>query len=436
MLDDAAARFDAGAFLKTVPSRAGVYRMVDRHHRVLYVGKARNLRRRLASWLRGGGRDEKGRALLSRTAAVEVTVTHTETEALLLENNLIKSTGRATTSSCGTTRAIRGSTSRSRPPFPASSFTADRGARRAGTSDPSRAPGRCVRPSRSSTSCSASANARTRSSAIAPDPASSTKIDRCSGPCVDSSSGAGYAEDVRHATMFLEGRSETMIEELVERMEAASRRLDFELAARYRDQISGLRRVQERQYVDGARGDIDVVAVCRGGRDRGRPDHGDPQRPEPREPQPPAAQSPGRDRGGHPRSLPRAVLPVRRSVHPPPYRARPSSGGARATRRGGLHAARAARSRSAWGSGGTGRIGWRWRGRTAEVALNQRLADQSTLDDRLAALAEALELPEPPARIECFDVSHTDGEATVASCVVFGPEGPVKSDYRRFNIAA
>ena len=90
MLDDAAARFDAGAFLRTVPSRAGVYRMVDRHRRVLYVGKARNLRRRLSSWLRGGSRDEKGRALLSRTSAVEVTVTRTETEALLLENNLIK----------------------------------------------------------------------------------------------------------------------------------------------------------------------------------------------------------------------------------------------------------------------------------------------------------------------------------------------------------
>ena len=90
MPGDAAARFDAGAFLRTVPNRAGVYRMVDDRQRVLYVGKARNLRRRLSSWLRGGARDAKGMALLSRTAAVEVTVTHTETEALLLENNLIK----------------------------------------------------------------------------------------------------------------------------------------------------------------------------------------------------------------------------------------------------------------------------------------------------------------------------------------------------------
>ena len=84
------ARFDAAPFLRTVPSRAGVYRMLDRRQRVLYVGKARNLRRRLSSWLRGGARDAKGMALLSHTAAVEVTVTHTETEALLLENNLIK----------------------------------------------------------------------------------------------------------------------------------------------------------------------------------------------------------------------------------------------------------------------------------------------------------------------------------------------------------
>ena len=224
-----------------------------------------------------------------------------------------------------------------------------------------------------------------------------------------------------------------MIEELVERMEAASRRLDFELAARYRDQISGLRRVQERQYVDGARGDIDVVAVCRG------EGVGVVQIMEIRN---------GRNLGSHsrlPRNLQGATeedileafltqyyLSADRFIPRRIVLDRPLEGleplVEEVSRRSGR--------KVSIGMGQRGnRAHWVEMAReNAEVALNQRLADQSTLDDRLAALAEAFELPEPPARIECFDVSHTDGEATVASCVVFGPEGPVKSDYRRFNI--
>ena len=433
MLDDAAARFDAGAFLKTVPSRAGVYRMVDRHHRVLYVGKARNLRRRLASWLRGGGRDEKGRALLSRTAAVEVTVTHTETEALLLENNLIKEHRPRYNIILRDDKSYPWIHLAEQTSFPR--FVFHRGSRRA--------PGRYFGPFSSAGAVRQTialihklfrvrqctdAFFRNRSR-----PCLQYQIDRCSGPCVGLVERAGYAEDVRHATMFLEGRSETMIEELVERMEAASRRLDFELAARYRDQISGLRRVQERQYVDGARGDIDVVAVCRG------EGIGVVQIMEIRN---------GRNLGSHsrlPRNLQGATeedileaflaqyyLSADRFIPRRIVLDRPLEGleplVEEVSRRSGR--------KVSIGMGQRGnRAHWVEMAReNAEVALNQRLADQSTLDDRLAALAEALELPEPPARIECFDVSHTDGEATVASCVVFGPEGPVKSDYRRFNI--
>ena len=433
MLNDAAARFDAGAFLKTAPSRAGVYRMVDRHHRVLYVGKARNLRRRLASWLRGGGRDEKGRALLSRTAAVEVTVTHTETEALLLENNLIKEHRPRYNIILRDDKSYPWIHLAEQTSFPR--FVFHRGSRRA--------PGRYFGPFSSAGAVRQTialihklfrvrqctdAFFRNRSR-----PCLQYQIDRCSGPCVGLVERAGYAEDVRHATMFLEGRSETMIEELVERMEAASRRLDFELAARYRDQISGLRRVQERQYVDGARGDIDVVAVCRG------EGIGVVQIMEIRN---------GRNLGSHsrlPRNLQGATeedileafltqyyLSADRFIPRRIVLDRPLEGleplVEEVSRRSGR--------KVSIGMGQRGnRAHWVEMAReNAEVALNQRLADQSTLDDRLAALAEAFELPEPPARIECFDVSHTDGEATVASCVVFGPEGPVKSDYRRFNI--
>lgn len=433
MQDDAAARFDVGAFLETAPARAGVYRMVDRHQRVLYVGKARNLRRRLSSWLRGGARDEKGRALLSRTAAVEVTVTHTETEALLLENNLIKEHRPRYNILLRDDKSYPWIHLAEQTSFPR--FVFHRGARRG--------PDRYFGPFSSAGAVRQTialihklfrvrqctdAFFRNRSR-----PCLQYQIDRCSGPCVGLVDRADYAEDVRHATMFLEGRSEAMIEELVERMEAASRRLHFELAARYRDQISGLRRVQERQYVGGARGDIDVVAVCRG------EGVGVVQVMEIRN---------GRNLGSHsrvPRNLQGATeedildaflaqyylsddrfIP-RRIVLDRPLR--------------GLEPLVEAVSRRSGRkvSIGMGRRGNRARWvemarENAGIALRQRLADRSTRNDRLAALAEALELPEPPVRIECFDVSHTDGEATVASCVVFGPEGPVKSDYRRFNV--
>ena len=433
MRDDAAARFDAGDFLKTAPSRAGVYRMVDRHQRVLYVGKARNLRRRLSSWLRGGARDEKGRALLSHTAAVEVTVTHTETEALLLENNLIKEHRPRYNIILRDDKSYPWIHLAEQTSFPR--FVFHRGSRRA--------PGRYFGPFSSAGAVRQTialihklfrvrqctdAFFRNRSR-----PCLQYQIDRCSGPCVGLVERADYAEDVRHAAMFLEGRSEAMIEELVERMEAASRRLDFELAARYRDQISGLRRVQERQYVDGARGDVDVVAVCC------REGVGVVQIMEIRN---------GRNLGSHtrvPRNLQGATeedvldaflaqhylsddrfIPRRIVLDRPLQGLEPLV--EEVSRRSGR--------KVSIGMGQRGnRARWVEMAReNAAVALGQRLADRSTLNDRFAALAAALELPEPPARIECFDVSHTDGEATVASCVVFGPEGPVKSDYRRFNV--
>ena len=433
MLDDAAARFDAGAFLKTAPSRAGVYRMVDRRQRVLYVGKARNLRRRLSSWLRGGARDEKGRALLARTAAVEVTVTHTETEALLLENNLIKEHRPRYNIILRDDKSYPWIHLAEQTSFPR--FVFHRGARRAA--------GRYFGPFSNAGAVRQTialihklfrvrqctdAFFRNRSR-----PCLQYQIDRCSGPCVGLVARADYAEDVRHATMFLEGRSEAMIEELVERMEAASRRLDFELAARYRDQISGLRRVQERQYVGGAKGDVDVVAVRRG------EGVGVVQVMEVRN---------GRNLGSHTR-VPRNLLGATEDDILDAFLAQYYLSDDRFIPRlivldrplEGLEPLAEAVSRRSGRkvSIGMGRRGNRARWvemarENAEVALRQRLADRSTLNDRLAALAQALELPEPPARIECFDVSHTDGEATVASCVAFGPEGPLKSDYRRFNV--
>lgn len=440
MSDGAENHFDAQAFLRTVPKRAGVYRMIDRHREVLYVGKARNLHRRLSSWLRGGARDAKGRAMLQHTVAVEVTVTHTETEALLLENNLIKEHRPRYNIILRDDKSypwirLTGDAPTARGVF--QRFTFHRGTRRRSDSHfgPYSNAG-AVRQTialmqklfRVRQCTDAFFRNRTR-------PCLQYQIERCSAPCVGLISQADYARDVRHAVMFLEGRSEAMIEELVERMEEASGALEFELAARYRDQIKGLRRVQERQYVDGAKGNIDVVAVrrekalgvvqvlaIRNGQNLGS-----------------HTRVPRNIRGASEEEIleaflaqyylsdeERRVLPDRIVLdrvlpNPEPFEEA---------------LARQAGRRVEIGMGRRGhRARWVSMAReNAEVAIRRQLLDHSTLNQRFQMVAEALKLERPPERIECFDISHTDGEATVASCVVFGPEGPEKSAYRRFNI--
>ena len=426
-------RFDAGAFLKTVPARAGVYRMLDRRRRVLYVGKARNLRQRLSSWLRGGARDAKGMALLSHTVSVEVTVTHTETEALLLENNLIKEHRPRYNVILRDDKSFPWIHLTGGSRFPR--FVFHRGARRGG--------GRYFGPYSNAGAVRQTITGihklfRIRQCTDAffrnrSRPCLQHQIGRCSAPCTGLIGEAEYAEDVRHAEMFLEGRSEAMIDELVERMDAASHRLDFEIAARYRDRIAGLRRIQERQYVDGATGNIDVVAVSR------REGFAVVQVIEIRNGQNLGShvQVPRNVQGAGEEEILEAFLGQYYLSGDRPIPSRivldrelPALGAfaEAAARRGGR--------KVAIGMGRRGhRARWvRMARENAEVALRQRLLDQSTLNGRLAALGEALGLADPPARIECFDVSHTDGEATVASCVVYGPEGPVKSEYRRFNV--
>jgi len=436
MPDSGEPAFDADAFLGTLPGRPGVYRMLDARGRVLYVGKARNLRKRVASYYRAAASlQPKTQALMNHTARVEVTATHTETEALLLENNLIKEHRPRYNIVLRDDKSFPYIHLTTHQAFPRLAF--HRGAREG--------KGRYFGPY-----ASAGATRETlaqlqklfrvrqcRDSFFAnrSRPCLQYQIKRCTAPCVGYVDEASYAEDVRHAQMFLEGKSEEMVSELVARMQRASAAQDYELAARYRDQIQALRRVQERQYVSGTRGDIDVVAaaagdgaavveliVIRNGQSLGSrsifPAHG---------------------AGASPRELLQAFLPqhylARRGRRPIPEEillAEPVDD--------------LDMLESAFGEAAGHRVQVRHRVRTdrarwlemarsnAQLALERRIADRSGIARRFDALAEALALPETPSRIECFDVSHTSGEATVASCVVFEREGPVKSDYRRFNI--
>nr|VFK21361.1 MAG: Excinuclease ABC subunit C [Candidatus Kentron sp. LFY] len=437
--------FDHAAFLKTVPNQPGVYRMLNEVGNVLYVGKARDLKKRIASYFREQARcpnplSGKLQVMVSRIRAMEVTVTHTETEALLLENNLIKSLSPRYNILLRDDKSYPYIYVSTREEFPRLVF--HRGARLAA--------GRYFGPFPSAGAVRETLNLlqklfrirqcedsffRNRSR-----PCLQYQIDRCTAPCVGLVDKVVYGIDVRHTLMFLDGKDQEIIENLVVRMEAAAKSLAYETAAHYRDRVRNLRQIQERQYINTERNsenirDIDIVAaVCRdgvaavqvffirAGRNLGNRTffpqhtiHADavevltaflPQ----------FYLSTHRDS-----ALPEQIL-VNEPIHD--ISLLETALGERAGKKVAvLFPQRGERTR--WLSMAI---------QNAELALSRRLTDRSTLDERFDTLRAALDLDEAPTRIECFDVSHTQGEFPVASCVVFGPKGAMKSDYRRFNL--
>jgi len=243
-----------------------------------------------------------------------------------------------------------------------------------------------------------------------------------------------YAEDVRHSVMFLEGRSNALAEELSRNMEKAAMNLDFERAAEIRDQIGILRRVQDQQSMEGGSGNVDIVAAVvspggacvhlitvRGGRVLGSKNFFPQVAIEESVSEVLQAFLEQYYLGATERDLPSELIV--NAVHEDFATLIDAISELRGVELTITHRVRATRAR------------WQQLALTnAEQALGARLANRQHLSARFEALAEALELDEPPMRLECFDISHSSGEATVASCVVFGPEGPLKSDYRRYNI--
>ena len=429
--------FDSQAFLSTLTGGPGVYRMLDGERRVLYVGKARSLSKRVASYFRAPVQLEpKTRVLMSQVASVEITATHTETEALLLENSLIKEHRPRYNILLRDDKSFPYIHVATQQTFPRLAF--HRGARNR--------PGRYFGPFASAGATRETLNLLQKLFQVRQcedsfyknrsRPCLQHQIRRCTAPCVGLVEAERYREDVRHVIMFLEGKSEEMIGELVTRMESASRHLEFELASRYRDQIASLRRVQERQHVIGAKGDVDVVAsrvrdgvavvqltVVRNGqslgsrtllpRQAGNATEGDVLDAF-------LSQYYLSRAGRH--NIPSEIL----VSEPIDSLAMLSTAlGEQSGRRVRLrHRVRGERAR------------WiEMTRQNAELAVAQRLADEASLRTRFEALQDWLEFDEVPGRIECFDISHTAGEAAVASCVVFEPTGPLKAEYRRFNIA-
>jgi excinuclease ABC subunit C len=255
--------FDTKSFLKQLTERPGVYRMYDTAGNVLYVGKARNLKKRVTSYFRKSGLAPKTEALVARINSIEVTITGSETEALLLEQNLIKSLRPPYNILLRDDKSYPYIYLSSHDDYPSLTFRRGRTKKGGGTWYGPFPSSGAVKESLNILqkifrirSCSESYfRNRTR-------PCLQYQINRCTAPCVGFISPEDYREDMRHATMFLEGKNPAILQDLMAAMETTAKNLEFEKAGVYRDQINHLRHVQEQQSVDGEGGDADVVAIA------------------------------------------------------------------------------------------------------------------------------------------------------------------------------
>ena len=427
--------FDSKAFIKRLPSRPGVYRMFDEEEGILYVGKAKNLKNRVSSYFRSNALDSKTMALVSRIQKVETTVTGSETEALLLEQSLIKEY-----------KPPYNIVFRDDKSYPYILLTTgDKYPRLAFHRGAQKKKGRYFGPFPSAYSVRDSLNILQKVFQVRQcedtffknraRPCLQYQIKRCSGPCCDLISTEDYADDVQHAAMFLEGKNNAVMQDYANKMEDASDKLEFEQAAHYRDQVGHLRKIQEQQYVVGNQGDIDVHAVVinpggvcvlvmfiRGGRMLGNKTFFPKTRLDENKSEVLAA------------FLPQFYLSGSGGRETPPE----VVVNARIEDKFVLEGALTSQSgRKVMISDNVRSHRKRWVDlavANAEQSLGSHMASRNNLQQRFQSLQEALSLEEMPGRLECFDISHTSGEATVASCVVFDHNGPLKSDYRRFNI--
>ncbi|MBC53562.1 MAG: excinuclease ABC subunit C [Gammaproteobacteria bacterium] len=430
--------FDAKSVLAVMSQRPGVYRMLDTEGEVLYVGKARNLKKRVSNYFRASGLDTKTMALVSHIAAIDVTVTNSETEALLLEQNLIKKLKPPYNIQLRDDKTYPYIMLTHKDAYPRLAFY--RGSRRRDATFFGPYPSAsAVRESLSLLQkvfrvrqCEDS-YFRNRSR-----PCLQYQIGRCTAPCVGYISPADYALDVQDASLFLQGRSDTLIQSLGQRMEQKAGALEYEQAARIRDKISDLRRIQSQQVISGDGSDADVLAavlegaytcvhviVIRGGRIIGSRNFF----PKDKLAETAAdllaafiAQYYLRDGG----ELAAAAIPAEIVVFPLIREqkglqdALSAAAGKAVSLRGNVRGHRA-----------------RWRDlalANAQQAIQSHINNRQSMFKRFELLQSALGLDALPQRIECFDISHTMGESTVAACVVFDHNGPLKSDYRRYNI--
>ncbi|WP_199100712.1 excinuclease ABC subunit UvrC [Dyella sp. ASV21] len=431
MQPDTPQAFDGKAFVKTLTTSPGVYRYFDADGDLLYVGKAGSLKKRVGSYFLKPRMEPRIAAMVAQIERVEITVTRTEGEALLLESQLIKSLKPRYNILLRDDKSYPYIYLSGGEDYPRLAF--HRGARNL--------PGRYFGPYPSTFAVRESLNLMQKLFKVRQcedsyfknrsRPCLQHQIGRCTAPCVQLITVSDYRNDVRHAEMFLEGRSSAVIDELAGQMEHASKALEFERAAALRDQVAALRKLQAEHHVQGASADMDVLAcrieagmACvsvlffRNGISLGTRDFF-PRLPLDAEPADVLEQFIAQYYLGRP--VPRELI-LGESLPDQQILAEllAEQSGHGVELKSSVRGERARFLQMAE--------------RNAQASLTARLASRQTLGARFDDLQRVLELDESPRRIECFDISHTQGELTVASCVVFGPEGPEKSHYRRFNI--
>ena len=423
--------FDHKAFLDTVNSKPGVYRMIDRNDKVIYVGKAKNLKKRLASYFRQTGLSTRIMSLVNNIHKIEVINTRTESEALLLENDLIKNLN-----------PRYNILFRDDKSYPYICLTRHEFPRlKVFRGKPDKRKGTFFGPFPSAGSIRYTINHVQRMFQLrnCEDSALSNRtraclqyqIKRCTGPCVGHTDRASYQRQIEQAQMFLEGRSNQLIDQQIELMEDFANRLEFEQAAQVRDRIETLRRVTEKQFVTNFDGDIDIIAcemqqdfsciqlfMIRNGTSLGNKPFYNRARLD-----------------TDAASLLESFIIQHYSNHPAPpeiivsHELENSELLAES-----LHQLNHSRVRIVHNVRDKRRRALENAINNAKQALESYLLSASMLSKRYQNLVEILHLENPPERIECFDISHTMGESTKASCVVFGKEGAMKNEYRRYNI--
>ncbi len=428
---DKAGGFDARSFLRNVPEEPGVYRMIGEGDKVLYVGKAKNLKRRVSNYFQKTQPSPRIAMMVAQIVRVDITPTRSEAEALILENNLIKSLAPRYNILFRDDKSYPyiGLSGDAYPRLSYHRGAFEKGARYFGPFPNAWAVRESIHLLQKIFQLRTCENSVFQNRSR---PCLLHQIKRCTAPCVEAISAEAYASDVRLATRFLDGRASEVIDDITARMHAAAEALDFETAAQLRDQVRSLQAVLHRQFVDSRKDeDVDVLAaleeggvVCiniamvRGGRHLGdRPQF------------PSTAAGCGaedallafveqhyRDHPMPARVIVDAAVADVRGVfadlvadsQPPPTVIQPRLSAEKAWMEMALNNAR--------------------------LAIQARMRDTGRIEARLEALREVLDLAELPRRIECFDISHTMGEATVASCVVCVDGAMKRSEYRRYNI--
>lgn len=426
--------FDPKIYIKTLPAQPGVYRMLNDNQEVIYVGKARNLKKRVESYFVREHEDLKTQTLVSQIASMEIIITGSENEALLLENNLIKE--------LQPRYNILFKDDKSYPylqltndEFP--QLTSHRGSRKPGykyfgpypTYNTARESLHLLQKIFKLRNCQNS-NFANRSR-----PCLQYQIKRCSAPCVKFISNEDYAKDVRLAELFLAGKNKAILTELIQYMDLAAEQLNFEKAALLRDQITILRRAQEQQYMHAKSGDIDVIVVLQQ-QNKAIVEllmvrHGQVI--------------------GNKAFFPKILLTTNNADILSEFIAQhylakdepqfiPKEIVVSATNENIAWIAntlseQAGRQVKIISKVRAAKRYWlQLAEKNAEHELKTYLANKTNLNQRFQALTDILQLTAIPTRLECFDISHTQGESTIASCVVFDQSGPLKNDYRRFNI--